>query len=131
MGLISRVSSRTYRGERERSRMAATYFICDAKDDPELLAKYKEYHAPGKAWPEITADIRNQGIANMEIFWAGDRLVMVVTPNEIYTSKFGSDFTWENAAKLAARTDETLTVLKNGKISWTHSRNAYRLLTPA
>lgn len=56
--------------------------ICDLKDDPALIEKYKEYHAAGNAWPEITESIKSAGITDMEIFLAGNRLVMIMTTNE-------------------------------------------------
>ncbi|MEM6770084.1 MAG: L-rhamnose mutarotase [Bacteroidota bacterium] len=52
--------------------------ICDLKDDPELIEQYKTYHAAGNAWPEITESITSAGITSMEIFLAGNRLVMVM-----------------------------------------------------
>lgn len=56
--------------------------ICDLKDDPALIEKYKEYHAPGNAWPEITDSITSSGITDMEIFLAGNRLVMIMTTSD-------------------------------------------------
>jgi len=56
--------------------------ICDLKDDPALIEKYKEHHAAGNAWPEITKSITSSGITDMEIFLAGNRLVMIMTTNE-------------------------------------------------
>lgn len=53
--------------------------ICDLKDDPVLIEQYKEYHAAGNAWPEITESIISSGITGMEIFLAGNRLVMIMT----------------------------------------------------
>jgi len=58
--------------------------ICDLKDDPELIERYKAYHAAGNAWPEITESITSSGITEMEIFLAGNRLVMVMTTTEEY-----------------------------------------------
>lgn len=56
--------------------------ICDLKDDRELISKYKEYHAAGNAWPEITESITSSGITDMEIFLAGNRLVMIMTTTD-------------------------------------------------
>lgn len=58
--------------------------ICDLKDDPVLIKKYKEYHAAGNAWPEITASITSAGIVEMEIFQAGNRLVMIMETRDDY-----------------------------------------------
>lgn len=66
----------------------------DLKDDPELIAKYREAHSRLKAWPEIREGIRAVGILEMEIYIFGNRLFMIVeTP---------LDFDWDSAmAKLA------------------------------
>ena len=66
----------------------------DLKDDPELIAEYKRRHSQEEAWPEILAGIREVGILDMQIFFLGTRLVMIVeTP---------VDFDWDRAmARLA------------------------------
>jgi len=64
--------------------MQKHYLACDLKDDPALIAKYKEYHAAGNAWPEITESITSAGILDMEIFLAGNRLFMVMTTDESF-----------------------------------------------
>ena len=60
------------------------YLCCDLKNDPLLIEKYKEYHAPGNAWPEITASIKGAGITDMQIFLAGNRLFMVMETDETF-----------------------------------------------
>ncbi len=50
----------------------------DLKDRPELIEEYKSYHAPGKAWPEITESITSAGILGMEIYLTGNRLFMIM-----------------------------------------------------
>ena len=66
----------------------------DLKDDPELIAKYKEAHDRYHSWPEIREGIHAVGILEMEIYILGNRLFMIAeTP---------LDFEWESAmAKLA------------------------------
>jgi L-rhamnose mutarotase len=54
----------------------------DLKHDPELIAEYQLYHAPGKAWPEVTKSIRDAGIVNMEIYLLGTRMFMIMETNE-------------------------------------------------
>ena len=44
------------------------------RDDPVLVARYKEYHQ--HVWPSVTARLRDIGITDMEIFLAGRRLFM-------------------------------------------------------
>jgi L-rhamnose mutarotase len=54
----------------------------DLKDDPKLIAEYKQYHSPGKAWPEITQSIRDAGIESMEIYLLGTRMFMIMEVND-------------------------------------------------
>ncbi len=58
--------------------------LCDLKDDPALIERYRHYHAPGNAWPEITDSIRASGITNLEIFQVGNRLVMIMETTDAY-----------------------------------------------
>ncbi len=61
----------------------------DLKDEPELIARYREAHSKEKAWPEILDGIRQVGILDMDIHLLGNRLVMIVeTP---------LDFDWDQA----------------------------------
>jgi len=48
------------------------------KDDPELIRKYKEVHAKGQAWPEITRGMKEVGILDMEIYIHRNRLFMIM-----------------------------------------------------
>ena len=55
---------------------------CDLKDKPELIDKYKEYHAAGNAWPEVTKSITDSGITDMQIFLTGNRLFMIMETDD-------------------------------------------------
>lgn len=68
------------------------YYILDLKDDPDLIARYKAWHAPGAVPPAISESIRRAGIDSLEIFLTGNRLMMILTP--------GADF--DPVAKAAA-----------------------------
>lgn len=57
-------------------------FALDLVDDAELIAAYEAWHAPGKVWSAVVADIRAQGVTEMEIWRVGDRLMMIVTAAE-------------------------------------------------
>ena len=48
------------------------------QDNKELIEKYKEVHAPGKAWPEIIKGIREVGILDMEIYIHGNIAFMIM-----------------------------------------------------
>ena len=66
----------------------------DLKNDPELIARYKEAHDRYHFWPEIREGIKAVGILEMEIYILDNHLFMIVeTP---------VDFDWDSAmAKLA------------------------------
>lgn len=78
------------------------YFVCDLKNNPQLIAEYKKYHQ--NVWPEILQDIKNQGIEKMEIFSVLNRMVMIVTTTE-------KNFNWDLGAKLAKRDDQMVEIL--------------------
>lgn len=59
-------------------------YSCDLKDDNKLIEKYKEYHAKGNAWPEITMSIKEAGIVDMEIYLIGNRLFMIMEVDETF-----------------------------------------------
>lgn len=61
------------------------YYALDLKDDPALIAEYEHWHEPGKIWPEIIDSIRAAGIHDLEIFRAGNRLVMVMDVPEDFS----------------------------------------------
>lgn len=50
----------------------------ELKNDETLIKKYKEAHAKGAAWPEITNGMREVGILDMEIYLLGNRLFMIM-----------------------------------------------------
>lgn len=51
-------------------------FALDLKDDPKLMAEYKDLHQ--NIWPQITENMKAVGIADMEIYNLGQRMFMVV-----------------------------------------------------
>ena len=61
----------------------------DLKDDPRLIAEYEEHHR--KVWPEIIQSIQKAGINSMEIYRAGNRLMMII--------EAGEDFSFEKKAE--------------------------------
>ncbi|MDE5901514.1 MAG: L-rhamnose mutarotase [Muribaculaceae bacterium] len=48
----------------------------DLKDSPEAIARYEEAHRA--VWPEILEGIRSVGIAAMDIYRLGTRMVMIL-----------------------------------------------------
>ena len=62
-----------------------THYLClDLKDDPDLIKEYKTYHQAGAVWPDITQSIKDSGIREMEIFCAGNRLIMRMVVDESF-----------------------------------------------
>lgn len=57
----------------------------DLKDDPILIEKYKEYHAPGNFWPEINQNIRKAGVVDMEIYLVGNRMFMIMEVDDTFS----------------------------------------------
>jgi L-rhamnose mutarotase len=58
----------------------------DLKDDPALIARYRQWHAPGGPPAEIVKSIRDAGIEEMQIFLTGNRLFMVMEVNEKFSA---------------------------------------------
>ncbi len=55
-------------------------YCLDLKDDPDTIAGYRKWHAPGAVPVAVNRSIRDAGIDALEIFLAGNRLVMLLTP---------------------------------------------------
>jgi L-rhamnose mutarotase len=66
--------------KREGKMMDKLYFCLDLKDDAAAIARYKQWHAPGQVPAPINASIRSAGIEALEIYLAGNRLFMILTP---------------------------------------------------
>lgn len=54
------------------------HYVLDLHDDPALIAEYEHWHRPENIWPEIVDSIHAAGIRDLEIFRAGNRLVMTM-----------------------------------------------------
>lgn len=55
----------------------------DLVDDAQLIKEYEVYHQ--KIWPEIHDSIVDSGIENMEIYRAGNRLMMIMEVNNVFS----------------------------------------------
>jgi L-rhamnose mutarotase len=53
-------------------------FALDLKNDPALIASYRDWHAPGKPPAAVTRAIRESGIASLQIHLCGNRLFMIM-----------------------------------------------------
>lgn len=58
--------------------MTRRCLMLDLKNDPGLMAAYRDWHRPGRPPLAVIADIRKAGILEMEIYLSGDRLVMIM-----------------------------------------------------
>lgn len=58
--------------------------IMDLRDDPATLAAYDRAHMVGQTPVEIVAAQHRHGIAEMEIFRAGNRLVMLMDVTDAF-----------------------------------------------
>ena len=52
--------------------------LLDIDDDPDTIRDYRHWHRPGGPPDSVTRAIREAGITAMDIWHAGDRLVMVM-----------------------------------------------------
>ena len=52
--------------------------VLDLDDDPAAIAAYRDWHRPGGPPAAVTRAIRADGIASLEIWHVGDRLVMLM-----------------------------------------------------
>ena len=62
--------------------MALKCFLLDLKDDPALIAEYREWHRPGGPPKAVLDALRAQGVNEMRIFLTGDRLCLVIEADE-------------------------------------------------
>ncbi|GAB3318718.1 L-fucose mutarotase [Larkinella ripae] len=66
----------------------------DLQDDPDLIAEYEQWHAPGSGWPEVRQNDLAAGILDLQIYRTGNRMVMILETDD--------DFTFEKKAALDA-----------------------------
>lgn len=59
-------------------------FSCDLKNHPELIEKYKEYHAPGNVWPEVIQSIKDAGVIDLQIYLTGNRMFMIMEVDDSF-----------------------------------------------
>lgn len=81
--------------------MAQKRFIlfCDLHDQENLIQAYEKYHVNIPA--DIEASILDAGIVSMEIFRAGNRMVMEIIAKEEFNFELKSKMDQENPAVIA------------------------------
>ncbi|MEH3121447.1 MAG: L-rhamnose mutarotase [Sphingomonas phyllosphaerae] len=88
--------------------------LVDIADEPEAVAAYEAWHAPGAVPAPIVASIRAAGITAMDIYRTGGRLVMVME----------TDASFDAATKAAAdAADPTVQ-------AWEEKMDAYQRRLP-
>lgn len=65
-------------GERTNTELKRYCKTMNLRNDQALIEAYKEAHAKGAAWPEITQGMKEVGIIDMEIYLYGTRLFMIM-----------------------------------------------------
>nr|WP_254914341.1 L-rhamnose mutarotase [Sphingobium sp. Z007] len=53
-------------------------FVVDLVDEPESIARYREWHKPGGPPQAVTDAIRADGVTDLQIWIVGDRIVMLL-----------------------------------------------------
>lgn len=53
-------------------------FALDLRNEPALIARYKEWHRPGGPPSTVTRAIRESGITGLQIYLCANRLFMVM-----------------------------------------------------
>jgi L-rhamnose mutarotase len=62
-------------------------YALDLKNDPELIARYREWHAPGGPPAAVTQSIRAAGIEVLEIYLTGNRLFLIMEVSEHFSAE--------------------------------------------
>ena len=63
------------------SAVAERRWICrllHLRSDQSLIAEYERRHASGAVWPDVVRDLRQRGVARMEIWRMSDIALMVM-----------------------------------------------------
>jgi len=106
-------------------------YSCDLKNDSKLMAEYKEYHAAGKCWPEITKSITDAGIVDMQIYLTGNRMFLIVDADDTFDAMKKAEMDannpkvqeWEN---LMWKYQQALPWAKDGE-KWTLMEQIFQL----
>lgn len=61
--------------------------LLDLHDEPAAIAAYDAWHAPGAVPAAVVSGIRRAGITDMQIFRAGNRLVMLLATDASFDAR--------------------------------------------
>jgi len=101
-------------------------FALDLADDPQLIAEYERFHAPGTGWPQVIAHIRATGVESMEIWRTGDRLLMITEVSDDYPRPVEAPPEVEAWEKLMWRFQKPLPNAADGE-KWVEMRRIFSL----
>ena len=58
-------------------------YALDLLEAPAKIAEYEAWHRADKIWPAVVASLKRSGVANLELFRTGNRLVLIIdAPDE-------------------------------------------------
>ena len=100
----------------------------DLKNEPELIAKYLNHHAPENCWPEISAGIKKSGIEIMDIYQTDNRLFMICEmPVEVdFEEAWQKMGTYERQAEWGALMSKFQQALPGHKLEWVKMQKVYQ-----
>jgi len=63
--------------------MKRLVYALDLQDDPHAIEEYEAWHRADRIWPAVLASLRAAGIAELEIYRTGTRLMLILeAPDE-------------------------------------------------
>lgn len=94
---------------RRRSAFLKTFGLTlQLKNDPELIARYKEHHR--HVWPEVSARIREAGIHTMRIYLIDRRLFMYIETEDSFDP--ATSFAWIDEAPKSREWDTLMRTMQ-------------------
>lgn len=101
----------------------------DLVDDAEKIQQYQQYHQ--NVWPEITTNIRNRGVLDMQIWQVENRLFMIMDTIDDYDLNIAENVAvsepknieWEN---LMSQYQQVLPSAKRGE-KWIEMKKIFDL----
>jgi len=91
--------------------MQRLIYALDLQDDPHAIAEYEAWHRADRIWPGVVASLRAAGIAELEIYRTGTRLMLIIEAPD--------DFSPEQKARADAANAE---VQQWEKLMWLFQR---------
>jgi len=68
-------------------------YTCNLKNNPDSIARYKDYHSKEGVWPEVIKTYEASGATSVKIYLKHTRLVMIVSlPESLSWEEFGERY---------------------------------------